>query len=47
MKHWILTYFQATQILHAWGERAWPWNVRFIWSVAAEDVASILQQQQK
>lgn len=44
MKRWLLTYFQATQILHAWGERAWPWNVPVVWKMAAQDVATLLRK---
>lgn len=34
----IITYAQACQILHRYGERAWPWNVPYVWKLAKYDV---------
>jgi hypothetical protein len=38
MKRWLLTYVFATQLLHRYGESAWPWNVHFVWSHARTEV---------
>lgn len=37
-RRWVVTYLHAVDILHAYGERAWPQNVRFVWSIAKADV---------
>jgi hypothetical protein len=31
---WITTYVYAMSVLWEYGERAWPWNVRFVWPEA-------------
>lgn len=45
MKRWLLTCYQSTQILHKWGERAWPWNWYVVWDMARKDVDYVIGQQ--
>jgi hypothetical protein len=32
MTRFIFIYVMCVGQLHDYGERAWPWNVRFVWS---------------
>lgn len=32
IRRWILTYLHCVYLLWLHGERAWPWNVRFVWA---------------
>lgn len=35
---WLITYLHACSICHAYGERAWPGAVRFVWPIARANV---------
>jgi hypothetical protein len=37
MKRWLAQYWICTRVLHAYGEHAWPWNVRYIWTYVGRE----------
>jgi hypothetical protein len=43
IKRWLFTYVVAVDILHAYGERAWPHHVHLVWSYAKQNVKDFLE----
>jgi hypothetical protein len=40
VERWFVQYWLCVRLLHAWGERAWPWNVRFVWAYVEQEYMS-------
>ena len=38
VRRWLLTYLHCVDLLHAYGERAWPWNVQFVWTYVRREI---------
>lgn len=37
IKKFVYRYILGVMMLHDWGEKAWPWNVKSIWSMTDFD----------
>jgi hypothetical protein len=38
IKRFVYRYVLGVMMLHNWGEKSWPWNVRSIWHFTDFDV---------
>lgn len=41
VRRWLWQYLHAVMLLRAYGEPAWPWHVRFVWSHVGEHMPEV------
>jgi hypothetical protein len=37
-KQWLIQYVFCVRLLQVWGERAWPWNIPFVWRYVGREI---------